>query len=820
MEDFLYWIIEYLKVFLGYGFLMFVWPSIVFRKYLKGKGKTFRFGFCNVIQIILISTIVLMLGIFHILNKWTFGLIFWGILIWSIREKFKLSEDARKKIKYLITGTFGWKHFLLLCRDQIIKYIKDAWKIISKSYKKHWLEYTMLLIAVCYGMIYFSWGVFHDNSYCFSDMYVHHSWIYQMTEGNVFAGGIYPQGMHCVIYAVSELFGIRIYSCMLFIPGMVMGLILVSAYCLMKELFRWRYSAIFALFIFLTMELTSRIFMISMARAQCALPQEFGFPAVLLCALFLLRYLKEHIDNNKVKKEKFFARHINDNLLVFVLAFASTVMIHFYTTILAFYMCFGIALVCLKKIFNKTRFISLVKAVIIGLVISATPMVVGFVSGMPLEGSLYWAMSVIRGSTSDTVEENVTYSEDVSIELNYEQAEDDAAVEIGTTQSPVILPNDDALDTVYNENFVVNTSEQVQVSFVDKIKAIFARVVSVIKEKLSIMYQKGVYLMYEEQRANGLVLLTFGILLLGILYKIIASFLCSFKKINLEQTEFFGGYFIIIAITVIYIISYVSGDLGMPMLMETYRSGFFNHMFVVMIVVIPLDIICMILNHFLWAGDMMHYISLVIGCSIIALIVGTDNYHGFLYFEVTRYDKVVELTNDIIDSMPENSFTIVSPTDELYQVIEHGRHEEILTFCQRQYADRYTLPTEYVFIFVEKKPLKYAQYHFFDGPSWLGVGKYQEIYGGHSVWPEYLSSQISEEEANKNILYYAKESDSYRLIESRTILESKMYAWCEQFARLYPNELKVFYEDDDVACYYFKQNTKSLYNLSFRNLNR
>ena len=123
MEDMLYWVIEYLKVFLGYGFLMFIWPSIVFRKYLKGKGKTFRFGFCNVIQIVLISTIVLMLGIFHILNKWTFGILFWGILIWSLRDKFKLTEDAKKKIKYLITGTFGWKHFLVLCRDKAIKHI-------------------------------------------------------------------------------------------------------------------------------------------------------------------------------------------------------------------------------------------------------------------------------------------------------------------------------------------------------------------------------------------------------------------------------------------------------------------------------------------------------------------------------------------------------------------------------------------------------------------------------------------------------------------------------------------------------------------------
>ena len=30
MEDLLYWIIEYVKVLLGYGFIMYIWPSAVF----------------------------------------------------------------------------------------------------------------------------------------------------------------------------------------------------------------------------------------------------------------------------------------------------------------------------------------------------------------------------------------------------------------------------------------------------------------------------------------------------------------------------------------------------------------------------------------------------------------------------------------------------------------------------------------------------------------------------------------------------------------------------------------------------------------------
>ncbi|MBQ8041368.1 MAG: hypothetical protein IJ274_16130, partial [Lachnospiraceae bacterium] len=372
MEELFYWIIEYIKVLLGYGFIMFVWPSAVFRKYLKGKSATFRFGFCATVPIVIINTVVLMLGLLHILNKWTMWIFFYGLLIWSFREKFRITENAKKKFKYLITGTFGWKHLLLLIWEGIVRVAKKCFRVFWKFYKVHWLEYTLLVAAVVYGVNYFSWGVWHEHSYVFSDVYTHHSWIYQLTQGKPFSAGIYPEGMHCVVYGLYALFNIRIYTILLFLPSVNMALILVAIYCFVRELFQWRYSAIFTLFIFLTVALTNRIFMISMARAQCALPQEFAFPAIFLCALFLLRYLKSK--KTEISDERFNKWCINDNLLIFVMALATTIAVHFYATIMAFYLCVAIAIVCWRKIFRKTHFLPLVVAAISGLLIAATPM--------------------------------------------------------------------------------------------------------------------------------------------------------------------------------------------------------------------------------------------------------------------------------------------------------------------------------------------------------------------------------------------------------------------------------------------------------------
>lgn len=812
MEELIYWTIEYIKVLLGYGFIMFVWPSAVFRKYLKGKSVTFRFGFCATVPIVLINSVVLLLGLVHVLNQWILGILFYGSVLWSFRGKISITEDTGKKFKALIAGTFGWKHFFLLTGKRVISFLKRQFKKLWKLYRMHWLEYTLLMVAVVYGMIYFSWGVWHEHSYGFSDMYVHHSWVYQLSQGNPFAGGIYPQGMHCLLYGVSALFGVRIFSCMLFVPGVNMALIIVAAYCFMKELFRWRFSAVFALFIFLTMELTNRIFMISMARAQCALPQEIGFPTVLLCALFLLRYLKskKNVAKEKNTKDKWW---MDENLFLFVMAFSGTVIIHFYDTLMAFYLCLAIAIVCWKKVFTKDRFIPLVAAVIIGLVIAIVPMVTGAITGIKLEGSLYWAMSLIKGSTSTSTEIDVDVQEE-SYENNNSAEDISTGSEIEQYMPQETAENNNVsveAGTTYDTYETYEKKETIADKVLDKTRSILQS----LQSKWKAVCEKGIYVMYGQQRGNWLIVLTIGICVLWLLYRIV-SFLANARlKIGHMNAELMDGYFIIVLAACIYLMSYVPYEVGIPMLMEGYRTGFINHMLVVMLVVVPLDILYIMMQKII-RQNILITISAMTSVAIVAYIYLTGNWHGYLYFEVTRYNATVELTNDIISSLPKHSYTIISPTEELYQTIEYGRHEEILNFLQNQSRQSYTIPTEYVILYVEKRPLRYAQYHFFDGPEWVAVGKYQDIYGGHSVWPEYLSVEISEEEASKGILYYALESHSYTKVESRIILESKMYEWCKRFNELYPNELKVLYEDDELICYYFKQNVNSLYNLALQ----
>ena len=57
-----YWISEYIKVLVGYLFLMFLWPLVVFHGHLRTRSKTYRFGFCVTVPIVIANVTVKPMG--------------------------------------------------------------------------------------------------------------------------------------------------------------------------------------------------------------------------------------------------------------------------------------------------------------------------------------------------------------------------------------------------------------------------------------------------------------------------------------------------------------------------------------------------------------------------------------------------------------------------------------------------------------------------------------------------------------------------------------------------------------------------------------
>ena len=102
-----YWALEYVRVFFAYVMILFVWPSVVFRDYLRGRSRTVRFAFCVTVPVVLLNTVVLSLGVFHILYGWLIAVLFYGTLLLGLLRWHPVRREQIKKISRLFLGTYG-----------------------------------------------------------------------------------------------------------------------------------------------------------------------------------------------------------------------------------------------------------------------------------------------------------------------------------------------------------------------------------------------------------------------------------------------------------------------------------------------------------------------------------------------------------------------------------------------------------------------------------------------------------------------------------------------------------------------------------------
>lgn len=779
----LYWIFEYGKVLCGYMFFMFLWPSVVFSKHLRSKDKVYRFSFCVLAQVIIANTVVLVLGLLHILNQWVVFGIFHGIFLISIVKKlnFQYRSGALREILSsvyrFIMGTSGMKTFLFRMIGKATSWLKRKLTEKFHAIRPHLLEYIVLLAVVLYGMLYFSWGSFQAHGYSFPDMYTHHQWIDGLLKGEIFASGVYPEAMHCFVYCIHALFGIKVYSCMQLMGGIHIAVYLVSAYCLMREIFQWKYTPIFVLTIFLTLDISANLdFLFIMSRLQSMIPQEFGMYTQFLCVLFLVRYLK---GSKKDKDHKF---SWDENLFLFVLALADSIAIHFYVTIMAFLLCASFAMFSFKRVFSKEHFIPLVAAVICGVLIAVLPMGGALASGKGFQGSIYWALSVMEGEESETESES--------------EAEQKPEQETGQK----------------TEEITEQKIEQAKKKQDDNKSLLYG-----LKDKILIIWE-GYIGSYGEARAKVMISIMGVTVLLLVIYQIGMIIRQKFLRRS-GGTWHFQLFFPMIFATVLFMVIERAWALGLPQVIDATRLCSIEHMLLLTMVVMPVDMLFSVFRVFCVEGVLQALSVLgIIGIYYVTIMLG--NYHGYLAEYLTRYDAAVMVTNSIIDNFQKNKYTIVSPVDELYQVAPYGRHEELLTFVQEIQKEDYKLPTEYVFLFIEKESIDYAQLHLFQGPSWLASNKYSERYPSISVHPDVVSRKISEEKAQEDILLFGNLSESYLKPESRVILESKAYLWCQNFSKLHPFKVHVYYEDENFVCYYFEQNPYALYDLAIEDWDR
>ncbi len=830
--DNLYWVLEYGKVLLAYLLLMFALPAVLFRGFLRGKSIIDRFSFCTLVQPLILNAIVLGLGLLHVLTREVVTAVFAAAIFCSLWKNGQTLKRIFFLFRRIVSGRYGFRLFLLRAATKLKRGLKRLAARVWHRVRPSWLEYLMLAAVLVFGAVYFTYGAFQDHSYGFGDLYVHHGWIYELTQGKIFADGIYPYAMHCLCYCMYALFGIRIYSILLFLAGIHVMVTLAAMYCLMREIFHWRFTPIFVLVLFLVTDLKCIDEIFSMSRLQWTLPQEFGLYAQFLCVLYLMRYLKssngffqsqkqpkhllqEQRDPKHLPQNQKGPRHLaqssepvkfcwDENLLLFAMSLASSLAIHFYTTMMAFFLCFAVALLSLHRVFCKKRFVPLVTAVVCAVAVAAAPMVGALAEGYSFQGSIGWAMNVIRGT--DTAEGRTAQIK----KQNSSMAESSLQADSGSKSpaQPKVSPS-------VSGSAVQKPSHG---NVLQTMKSFFFGAGGWLLQKAKGVYTFGYLQLYGNVRGKWIALATLAAAALWCLCRFAALLARRLFHAAGVKKGCFGWYPSLILASVLFMLLYSAPYLGLPELIAGSRLCSTGNLLILAVVAIPADMLFSLLAlpfrrpkpKFLQAA------SLAVCAAIYLMSRSFGFFHSYLYYELTRYNAAVQVTNQIIAEYPQNSYTLVSCTDELYQVVQYGRHEELLNFLNSSaQSERYTLPTKYVFLYVEKKPLAYAQNNFFSGPPWLAGENYRKLYSGHvSQYPKVDASAISLAEARKALVIPGQVSKVYS--QSRVILESRLYDWCQNFKKLYPHEMQMYYEDDDFLCYLVQQNPDSLYNLSIR----
>lgn len=198
-----------------------------------------------------------------------------------------------------------------------------------------------------------------------------------------------------------------------------------------------------------------------------------------------------------------------------------------------------------------------------------------------------------------------------------------------------------------------------------------------------------------------------------------------------------------------------------------------------------------------WVGS----VAIVTAFSLM-IFYGGHTFESSAYYRMS-YSSVTENYYKIKNTHRKNTWTIVSTVDELSLTRNKGWHYELweFIFSMEQYDSTRVvqIPTEYVYFVVEKRPLKYNEHTYLGDPL--------DIYGR-------VNSQYANQLLTEQTMRTGRKSDYYSNYEIRRAIMSKAYFWAERYMQYFPDQMRVYYDDQNVVIYEIKQNMFALNNFA------
>lgn len=766
-------ILRFTGIFAAYTGITVLLPEIMFRRILKGRRLSEQFLMSYTFGNFYIINIVFALQLLHISNFFTLTAvtvlmsILIGLKVNRISLRRKLAE-GKKIFCRLSDGSLGIRSAV----GNLVRWIVDVCRCLAEIFYKYIVKKPIqnMFILLILGAMFWIYGrqIILTYGYRASDIPVHLSWINQMSRGKIFSKGVYPFGFHCMIYYLHTVFGVDTYVIMcefFFVQVIYLHAVLLA---MLKLLCKTKYLPYIGVFAYVVGNFWAGQ---TYSRFYSTLPQEYGMIFVIPSVYFLIRFFQIHKKNLK-------GRETRRILQCFAMAFSLTLAIHFYGTMIAGLCCIGIAMGFCFRFVKKEYFCRIMVTGILSVALAVLPMAIAFAGGTPLQGSLGWGMSVINGSQNeDSDADNTTQNNKVQVTSG-----DGKVTEIDVSKLPSAKKGETTVVVEQKKPSLggrMRTVADKIKTISDKIQALPDKIPKVVRT-MSIRIRNIVIPVDWQKMGTAVMTAYAGLLLLGLVF-------CAFRKTEYGAALMSVGFCMLI-LTVLL----CAGPFGLPTLMDAARcSIYYAYLLPVAGVVLADGILCFMTMPRIFRNG-KNVLSLGISVVLLIVLLQKDLVKNPEFSSGYVTNGAITCLTNIIRENEDETWTIVSANDETQMGLDHGWHYETITFLrQLEKIDEDTkilIPTKNIYFFIEKIPLDYSVSYAGSGQSISKKGASQTLpnVGGIGMYQG----------------------------EKRWIVMSRMYYWVQAFMKKYPNEMKVYYEDDQFICYRIPQNMYHQYNFA------
>ena len=426
--------------------------------------------------------------------------------------------------------------------------------------------------------------------------------------------------------------------------------------------------------------------------------------------------------------------------------------------------CIGIACGFCFRFLRKEYFRRIMFTGICSVFLAVLPMGIAFATGTPLQGSLGWGLSVINGGkSSSSTETEADEAETLKVSTGDDKntvrvvKPDGTVMEIDVSDLPSAQENESGGQTQTE-----TTAPAVpKVSFGEKIRKIPGKAKNALSEMSSRILEFIIKL--DVKNIGYMILASFALLLL------LGFIFCVFR-----QTEY-GAMLMSMGFCMwIVTILLCAGVFGLPPLMDGARCSIYYVYLLsaaltaladgLLYMVLPLRKLRLVRN----AVSLAVTAAVLIGMFQNHMIKQSGFSSGFVM------NGAITCLSNIIHENEDKTWTIVSANDETQMGLDYGWHYETITFLRGMETleknTKVIIPTKTVYFFIEKIPGDYAVSYAKSGQSISRKGASRSLpnVGGIGMYQG----------------------------EGRWIVMSRMYYWAQAFMELYPNEMKVYYEDN------------------------